>query len=573
MTAGGNSKEVVAVTKRVFSVGLALTLLIFGWSGVRGQAVLYPLDSPNAQGGGYFGSSVSRAEDVNGDGHPDIIVGAPGEAPGISPDRAGRAYVFDGSGGGVLHTLLSPNPEAYGSFGGSVSGIGDLNDDGYCDVVVGAWCEEGGALSAGRAYLFSGQDGSVLHTLESADPEQWGHFGYSVSNAGDVNGDGYSDAIVGAWREDGGAADAGRAYVFSGADGGFIRTLQSPSPVSSGRFGWSVSGAGDVDGDGCGDMVVGAYNYGESKAYVFSGQGDSLILALSSPSSSWLGWSVATAGDVNGDGYADVAVGAPQSSVFNSGDGRAHVFTGDGGGALHSWWSPHSCEDGFFGGSVSCAGDVDGDGHPDVAVGAPFELIGYADGAGHAYVFSGQSGALLLELRSQFPQHEGEFGSSISGIGDVNNDGHPEVIVGAPGEYSQGYAAGRAYVFTSAVVLSGYLSSGQLVLEWSALLGAAGYWIYGAPNRAHFEPVLSWPYWYRQAAVGFGVTMWSSTAGIGDPDYNWTYLVIVVDAADQELARSNRVGEFDYSTGPQLPSGPMITGPAPVPPLNLHGRQ
>jgi hypothetical protein len=509
------------------------------------------LESPNP-GEGFFGYSVAAAGQVDGDSVPDMIVGAYFENGGAT--HAGRAYVFRGPSCDLLYTLESPQPQYIGGLGCSVAGAGDVNGDGCGDVVVGAHREDTDSLAAGRAYVYGGQTGGVLHTLESPDPESYGDFGCSVSAAGDTDDDGYDDIIVGASREGGGPSDAGRAYIFSGRTGTVLRTLESPNPVSGGRFGCAVSAVSDLDNDGDSDVLVGAYGesvagHNSGMAYAFSGQTGGLLHSLQSPApclSGWFGASVSGAGDVNDDGCEDIAVGAPEElTPWWYRDGNAYAFDGATGDVLYSWCSPYQTGDyGAFGSSVSTAGDVDGDGYADVLVGAPKETFLYWDGMGRAYVFSGQSGSLLAIIESPSPQHEGEFGRAVGDVGDVTGDGRAEVVLGTTGE-------GRAYVVTFALVLRGHLSNQQLILDWSPSPGAAGYWLYGACNRPHFEPWLTWPYWYRMATLPAAVHTWSSSSGLGDASRNWFYLVVAVDAADSELARSNRVGEFDYSTGRQ----------------------
>jgi hypothetical protein len=147
---------------------------------------------------------------MNGDLSPDLLVG----------DLGGSAWVFSGSDGSLLQTFVSPDVEGGGIPERSVSSAGDVNGDGCPDVVVGAPGEDPGTspADAGRAYIFSGMDGSLLRTLVSPNQEAGGWFGSSVSGTDDVNGDGGADVIVGAIYEDTGAAltDPGRAYIFSG---------------------------------------------------------------------------------------------------------------------------------------------------------------------------------------------------------------------------------------------------------------------------------------------------------------------------------------------------------------------
>jgi hypothetical protein len=269
---------------------------------------------------------------VNADGYDDVVVGGYNEDGGAT--GAGRAYVFGGGTGTLLHTLQSPNAQAGGHFGIAVSGAGDANNDGHDDVVVGARHEGGGATRAGRAYIFNGNTGGLLHTLQSPNAEDDGGFGFSVSGVGDSNGDGYDDIVVGAYDEDGGTTGAGRAYLFSGQTGTALQIFESPSPELNGYFGWSVSGAGRADNDSYYDVVVGCYNEdggatGAGKVHVFSGQTGSLLHTLQSPNAEAygrLGISVSGAGDVNNAGYDDLVVGADCEQGGGTRAGRAYVF-------------------------------------------------------------------------------------------------------------------------------------------------------------------------------------------------------------------------------------------------------
>jgi hypothetical protein len=522
--------------------------------------VLYTLVSPNEESYSFFGISVSGAGDVNGDGYDDVVVGAATEDPGSSPDRAGRAYVFDGRTGFPLHTLISPNEEEWGHFGCSVSGAGDVNGDTYDDVVVGAQFEDPGTspIWAGRAYVFDGQTGTPLHALASPNEEQFGAFGVGVSSAGDVNGDGYGDVVIGAVFEGPGSSpdSAGRAYVFDGQTGILLYALASPGEEYSGHFGCSVSGAGDINGDGCGDVVVGAefedpgtspYNAG--RAYVFDGQTGGPLYTLISPNeqaAGHFGCSVSGAGDINGDGYGDLMVGANQEHPGTSPNfaGRAYVFDGRTGFPLHTLVSPNEDVQGFFGSSVSGAGDVNGDGYDDVVVGAELEDPDSSQNVGRAYVFDGQTGIPLYTLVSPNEQEHGRFGGSVSGAGDINGDGYSDVVVGTSREHVW---AGRAYVFAW-MNLSSTLSGSMLELQWSMWSPASEHWIYGADNLIYFNPGFAPGYEYKVDEVFPPTTTWSSPSGIGDHSHNWTYLVIAVDETETELARSNRVGEHDFDT-------------------------
>ena len=360
--------------------------------------------------------------------------------------------------GDELYTLVSPNAQWIGLFGSSVSGVGDINNDGKADVIVGAHQENTGSGFDGRAYVFSGATGGVLHSLTSQNPEFTGSFGWSVSDAGDVNNDGRNDIIVGARNESGGVSDAGRAYVFSGNGGGWLYTMISGNPETDGSFGWSVSGAGDVNDDNFDDVIVGApyektnVHTADGRAYVFSGNGGGPLFTLANPSPTaygHFGWSVSGAGDVNNDGKDDVIVGAPGNSPGMSPDhaGRAYIYSGDTGGLLRTLMSPNEEYEGLFGSSVSDIGDMNNDGYGDVIVGAHYE-DGGAQHAGRAYVFNGFDGACLYTLLSPNPDINGSFGYSVSAAEDINSDGYIDVVVGAPIEDGGASQAGRAYVFS-----------------------------------------------------------------------------------------------------------------------------
>jgi len=160
--------------------------------------------------------SVARAGDADGDGTGDLLVGAYRETVD-GKDGAGRAYVFGGADGSLLRTLESPNGEVGGRFGWSLAQVGDADGDGTGDLLVGAYRETVDGISrAGRAYVLSGADGSLLQALTSPNAEEDGQFGKSVAPAGDANGDGTGDFLIGAPEETAdGKDEAGRAYVFS----------------------------------------------------------------------------------------------------------------------------------------------------------------------------------------------------------------------------------------------------------------------------------------------------------------------------------------------------------------------
>jgi hypothetical protein len=421
----------------------------------------------------YFGWSVASAGDVNGDGYSDVIVGAPNYDNVETQEGVAFVYYGAGAGLGVTANWTVERDQSGAYFGGSVASAGDVNGDGYADVIVGACAYDNGETDEGRVYLYHGS-ASGLSTVASwtaEGNEVNARFGYSVASAGDVNGDGYADVIVGANEYDNGESDEGRAYVYHGSASGLSTAAAwtAESNLALASFGYSVASAGDVNGDGYADVIIGAneYDNGESdegRAYVYHGSASGLSTAAAwtaegNQENAYLGWSVASAGDVNGDGYADVIIGARYYSNGESIEGRAYVYHGSASGlSTTTVWTAESNQAlTFFGYSVASAGDVNGDGYADVIVGAVCYSNG-EDSEGRAYVYHGSASGLSTAAAwtAESNQVLAFFGYSVASAGDVNGDGYSDVIIGA-NEYDNVEAAvGRAYVFHgSATGLSG----------------------------------------------------------------------------------------------------------------------
>lgn len=440
----------------VRTVALGLVVLLAGCENRFGEVT--ELTSPNGEQRGSFGWSVAEVGDVDGDGVRDAAVGAPGETTQGQP-FGGHVYLVRGTDGGVIASMASPNPQMRGFFGSTVSGVGDVNKDGADDLVVGAHRERvGDADAAGRVYLVSGAETTVLETLVSPEPTPKGFFGTAVDGIGDVDGDGTPDLVVGASDETvEGQEKSGRAYLFSGADGTVLDTLTSPNAEPEGFFGTAVAGVGDLTGDDRPDVVVGAhYETVEDKqragrAYVYDGASGALVHTLTSPSAgseSIFGGSVQGIGDVNGDGGADFVVGAYYESVEgNRRAGRAYVMSGRDGTALATLTSPNAAQSGLFGRALASIPDANGDGTPDLLVGAPGERVSGQLGAGHAYVISGADGSVLREFASPNAQKDGAFGGAVGGLGPAEATGRPKVLVGAFWETMAKKGDGRVYLF------------------------------------------------------------------------------------------------------------------------------
>mgnify|MGYP000111778957 CR=1 FL=1 len=222
-----------------------------------------------------FGRSVASAGDVNGDGYSDVIVGAYYYDNGQTDE--GAAFIYHGSSSGISTTAASQleSNQVSARFGRSVASAGDVNGDGYSDVIVGAHLYDNGQSNEGAAFIYHGSSSGISTTAASQLEENQANaqFGRSVASAGDVNGDGYSDVIVGADLYDNGQTDEGAAFIYHGSSSGLSTTAatQLESNQANAQFGISVSSAGDVNGDGYSDVIVGAHYYDNGAAFVYLG--------------------------------------------------------------------------------------------------------------------------------------------------------------------------------------------------------------------------------------------------------------------------------------------------------------
>lgn len=382
-----------------------------------------------------FGWIARDAGDVDGDGVHDVVTSAPSAAGPDGGERAGAVYLYSGRS---RRLLWKASGRAEERLGVGVEAAGDVDADGVPDVVAGA---PGGD----RTVVYSGADGSVL--LELGALEEGEGFGRKVSDLGDVNGDGRDDVLVGAPGNDAEGEDAGAAYVFSGRDGELLLVLR-------GEAGDRLGSAGD--GRTAGDellLAVGAPDAGpddRGRVRVYRlhrdeprGAGPEPAFTIEpEPGDRELGaMFVSVVGDVNADGTADVYGTDWSSAAKGSTTGRAYVHSGTDGRRLHQW-TGEAAGDGFGIGPAD-AGDVDGDGHDDLVIGA-WRHGGAAPAGGKVYVYSGRDGRLMRTITGKVMGET--LGFDATGTGDVDGDGVPDLLLTSAWSTVNGARSGRMWL-------------------------------------------------------------------------------------------------------------------------------
>lgn len=415
-----------------------------------GEARTMILDNPQRVAFSGFASSLAVLGDIDGDQVSDYLVGAY-DNRWEKNDRQGRAFVFSGKSGKLLFSIDDPVPQPLAAFGFSVASAGDINKDGTTDFLVGAFGQDEGR---GKAFVFSGKDGKLLYSLQAPQRQAGAGFGWALTALDDLNGDGTADFAVGAFAQEG----AGRVFVFSGHEGKLLRTITPPA--GSLTFGWAVTSMRDLNKDGIRELLVGApytnvgKNAVQGQAYVFNGKDGKLLYTLDNPqpiAGSVFGWRMADAGDLNKDGIPDILVGAPYQDVDQViAQGAAFAFSGANGQLLFPLKNPVPRPYAAFGYSLSESEDMNQDGAPEILVGAPYQTVDEFHVQGEVFLFNGQDGRHLTTFDNPYPHQGSCFGYTVVSPGDVNDDKIPDFAIGAAGQgIMDKPAVGRLFVFLS----------------------------------------------------------------------------------------------------------------------------
>ena len=378
-----------------------------------------------------FGWIARNLGDVDGDGVADVVTSAPSAG---AAHAAGRVYVYSTKTGKKLWSADGSEGDQLGT---GVEAAGDTNKDGIPDVVAAA-------PGSGYAKIYSGRDGRVLQTLRAEDKQD--NFGRHAEGVGDVNGDGCADVIVGAPGNNAAGQGAGRAYVYSGKTGDVLLTLSGERAGDG--FGSAVAGATTK---GKLLLIVGAPRAGErhtGRTYVYDSMSTKpkFVIEADETGGALGAMFLSVPGDMNGDGVPDVYASDWANTAKGPSTGRAYVHSGADGRHLLTLTGETAGEG--FGTSPSVAGDVDGDGFADLIVGA-WQYSREAIGAGRAYLYSGKDGRLLKTYTCRIPGDT--FGFDAVTLGDVDGDRSADFLITSAWSGISGFHSGRIFVISSGV--------------------------------------------------------------------------------------------------------------------------
>jgi hypothetical protein len=354
--------------------------------------------------------------------------------------------------------LTLPGENADDQFGFSVDGLGDFLGDGFPDYAIGASLNDDGGQSAGKVQIFPGGESLPATPALELIGAAGDLFGDALASVGDVTGDSHPDLVVGALRNDENGVDAGKIYLFAGGPAADATPDLVVRGAPGERFGESVGAIGDVNADGEADFAVGAPRAGAGVVYVFFGGADldtvpDLVLTGETDGDRF-GWAIAAAGDLDGDTIDDFVVGAPRYSTGATWRGAAYVYLGGATpDTIPDLVIPGESAGDGFGSSVDGGVDLTDDGMDDLLVGAPDANVATLIDAGRAYLFAGGIGFdVVPDLTLGGEAAAAQFGVVLAGTGDVDGDGHDDFAVGSPGFDGN---RGKVYVYRAGASLDG----------------------------------------------------------------------------------------------------------------------
>jgi len=397
---------------------------------VEGTKIIREWDGESAND--QFGWIARSIGDADGDGVADFVTSAPTKA--LGGEAAGRVYAYSTASGKLLWSVDGKPGDQLGT---GVESAGDTDGDGVQDVIASA-------PGSDAAYVYSGKDGHVLLTVHGE--AKGDTFGNHVSSAGDVDRDGHADVIVGAPTNKAGGENSGRVYVYSGKDGHVLLTLTGER--AGDQFGSAVTGFTDA---GHTLLVVGAPGggaRGSGRVYVYDSLSQKPRFTFDSDETgSKLGMMfLSVPGDVDGDGVPDVYASDWSNAAKGPSTGRIYVYSGKSGKQLFALTGETAGEG--FGTTQSIAGDVDGDGHADLIVGA-WQYSGAAISGGRAYLYSGKDAHLIRTYTCKTPGDT--FGFDAVALGDVDHDGTTDLLITSGWSSIHGFQSGRVLLISSGV--------------------------------------------------------------------------------------------------------------------------
>jgi hypothetical protein len=424
-------KNLVCLLTLMIIIAIILTIAIFL---KPAPPVMFLVDNPQPQSDALFGCSITGIGDISGDGIGDIAIGAKG---------ADKVYLLSGDDQSVVRILSNPEGTTGRNFGWAVFGVGDVNGDGIPDIAVGApgnpeLIPVPETSDCGRVIIFCGATGNVIYYLHPAS--EFLMFGASLASLGDINGDGIGDIAVGApsWRGN----SWGKIFAFSGLDGTQLWETWEPGYPSQRQvwasFGYTMASLDDVTGDGFEDLLVTAHTHGESlegEAYVIDGSNGRIFRTHNDPvPNEFFGVAPGVLGDQNRDNSVDYAFSDPIDSCI-------YLYNGANGGLISSIPDRDNTR---FGIRIVGVEDRDGDGINDFWVSAP---------AGRVVYLLNNFGNVLVHVEDpteSISSVENGFGSTLTTIDDLDGDGLKELLIGKPGETINGYRnAGRVFLVLS----------------------------------------------------------------------------------------------------------------------------